>query len=815
MPDLIVSDFMSSPTAGVGFPSSKMGSLTTFKTYTQALGLFLSPALTEQVQASQTLTDLLTATNSDLVWSQGLLKIVPYGDTTVTGNGVTYTPDVTPIYDLTDDDFLLNGADDPIIIKRKTQADAYNCIQIEYRDRSSDYNLAIAEATDLANIDLYGRRTQSPIAMHAICDQAVAVAVAQMVLQRTLYIRNTYEFTLGWRFCLLEPMDVVTITHTLLGLDHLQVRISEITEDPEGGLSVIAEEFPFGVAHPPLISTQVSSGYSVNSNSAPSGIAEPFFFEAPIEKTSVTNLGIYAAVSGLDETWGGANVWVSLDGSTYKKIATINGGARYGVSTSSVGASSAGSDGVNSLGVTLAGTGGQLLSGTSTDALVLNTLCYLDGEYLAYTGATLTATNSYTLTGLNRGAYTTATPAHTSGAAFARVDDSLPMVEIDPSYIGKQIWFKFTSFNQYQSGETDLSTAKAYAYTVTGAMLKLPPAPVDSFLVTVQADGTRQYSWSYNKGAPADVTNGGGYRIKYYLGTTTDWTVMTDAHPTGLITYSPFESNQLAAGTYTFAIKAVDSLGNESATANFLTVTLTDPRLNNVLIQRQERELLWPGVITNGFVFNGSIYAKSLTTIAGLPAAISSLANDIDDIGTNNSPITYTTPVIDIGVDTTFNPLVTVIGQGSVGLSMKIGTSANGTVVGSWVPLTNCTGIRYIQLMITVTGTAPRFDEITTLLDGNIQQDDFNDVNTATCTASWFYRVGTGNFRIGSSSGQIAAITQATILALQNTGGSWTWELVNKTSTVNSQPGAEFKIRNASGVLADALIDVSLIGAKV
>jgi hypothetical protein len=290
---------------------------------------------------------------------------------------------------------------------------------------------------------------------------------------------------------------------------------------------------------------------------------------------------------------------------------------------------------------------------------------------------------------------------------------------------------------------------------------------------------------------------------------------MTDAHPTGLITYSPFESNQLAAGTYTFAIKAVDSLSNESTTANFLTVTLTDPRLNNVLIQRQERELVWPGVITNGFVYNGSIYAKSLTTIAGLPAAISSLANDIDDIGTNSSPITYTTPVLDIGVNTSFNPLVSVIGQGSVGLSMKIGTTADGTAVGSWVPLTNCTGIRYIQLMITATSTAPRFDEITTLLDGSTQEDDFNNVNTATETSAWFYRVGTGNFRIGSKSGLIAAISTAQIVALQNTGGAWTWELVNKTSTVNGQPAAEFKIRNASGVLADALIDVSLIGAKV
>jgi hypothetical protein len=815
MPDLILSDFLTNSVYGAGFPSAKLGDLTAYKTYTQAMGLFLSPALTQQQQASQTVTDLMTMTNSDVVWSQGVLKIVPYGDTAVTGNGVTYTPNIVPVYDLTDDDFLGDTASDPITIKRKTQADAYNHVQIEFMDRAADYNLAIAEATDLANIDMYGRRTQQPITMHAICDRAVADKVSSTVLQRALYIRNTYEFKLGWRFCLLEPMDIVTLTHSLLGLNLLQVRITDVEENENGELSIIAEEFPFGVAHPPQITTQVTSGYSVDANAAPSGIATPLFFEAPIEKTSVTGLGIYAAVSGLDSTWGGANVWVSLDGSTYKKIATINGGARYGRLTAAMAAASAGSDNVNIVAVALSGTGGQLLSGTTDDATLLNTLCYVDGEYLSYVTSTLTATNSYTLSNLIRGAYTTATPAHASGAAFARVDDTLPMVEIDPSYIGKQIWFKFTSFNQYQSGETDLSTATAYAYTVTGAMLKLPPAPVDSFLVTVQADGTRQYSWSYNNGAPADVTSGGGYRIKYYLGTTTDWTVMTDAHPTGLITYSPFESNQLAAGTYTFAIKAVDSLGNESATANFLTVTLTDPSLGNVLVQRQERELFWPGTITGGFVYNSSIYAKSSSTIASLPSAISSLASTIDNVGTNTSPITYVTPVIDLGVDTSFNPLVTPAGNGTFTITMKVGATANGGVTGSFVPLTNVAGKRYIQIQVSVAGTAPRLDEITTLLDGTTQEDDFNNVNTATETSVWFYRVGTGNFRIGSKSGLIAAISTAQIVALQNTGGAWTWELVNKTSTVNGQPAAEFKIRNASGVLADALIDVSLIGAKI
>ena len=46
------------------------------------------------------------ATNSAFVWSSGTLTLVPYGDTDITANGYTYTAPSSPLYDLTDDDFL-------------------------------------------------------------------------------------------------------------------------------------------------------------------------------------------------------------------------------------------------------------------------------------------------------------------------------------------------------------------------------------------------------------------------------------------------------------------------------------------------------------------------------------------------------------------------------------------------------------------------------------------------------------------------------------------------------------------------------------
>jgi len=172
-------------------------------------------------------------TNSAAVFSQGRLKIVPYGDSGLSGNGATYIPNLTPLYDLSDDDFIVSGAEDPVRVERKTNADAYNQVQIEYLDRANDYNIAVAEAKDQANIEQYGIRPKDAVKMHGICDAKVARQVAQLLLQRALYVRNEYEFKLGWKYCLLEPMDLVTLTDEGLGLDKTPVRITEIEEDED------------------------------------------------------------------------------------------------------------------------------------------------------------------------------------------------------------------------------------------------------------------------------------------------------------------------------------------------------------------------------------------------------------------------------------------------------------------------------------------------------------------------------------------------------------------------------------------------------
>lgn len=447
-----------------GFPATKLGTTGQWSNYCRAAGLLMSPAFTEQDSAAAVLKKLTDLTNTALVWSEGVLKFVPYGDTTITGNGATYTPNTTPLYDLTDDHFL--DKDIPVRMKRKPQSDAYNQIQIEFLNRANQYNVEITEAKDQANIDTYGLRSPDVLKAHWICDATVARTVAQLMLQRALYIRNTYEFKLPWNFVLLEPMDLVTLTDATLGLSKTPVRITEVTESEDGELMFTAEDFPQGSATATLYPTQSGSGFSHNYNVTPGSANAPFIFEGPGALTQ-NGLEIYVAATGPNVNWGGCHVWVSLDGSNYKQVGTINGGSRYGVLASAATAS-------GSLDVQL--NTGVLGSGSSADAIALNTLCYIGGtakEFFAYQTAVLTATQRYTLGGtLTRGAYGTTASAHSVNDPFVRVDEAIARSgPIDLSYVGKTIHIKLTSFNVYGGGEESLASVTDYTYTVSGSQI--------------------------------------------------------------------------------------------------------------------------------------------------------------------------------------------------------------------------------------------------------------------------------------------------------------------------------------------------------
>jgi len=89
-PAAVVADFLTNARYGAGFPNANLDpamttlAATSYQSYCFAAGLFVSPMLDTQQPAQQCLADIANLTNSAIVWSGGLLKLIPYGDQPLT-----------------------------------------------------------------------------------------------------------------------------------------------------------------------------------------------------------------------------------------------------------------------------------------------------------------------------------------------------------------------------------------------------------------------------------------------------------------------------------------------------------------------------------------------------------------------------------------------------------------------------------------------------------------------------------------------------------------------------------------------------------
>lgn len=543
---------------------SRIASMSAYTNFCGANGLFISPALTEQKRAADYVSELLEMTHTAAVPSEGKLKLVPYGDTAATGNGYTFTPNVTPIYDLSDDDFLPIDGELPIHIERKANADAKNRLRVEFKDRTNDYAAGVVQAEDAAHIAEFGAKPEETLRFDAIKSSAVASKVAYLKLQKGLYSPNTYKFKLPWRYCLLEPMDIVTLTHSLpaLDLDHVPVRITKVEEDSTGGLTMYAEDFPQGAGLAPLVAPQPTTGYSIDMNVAPGAAATPVMFEPPI--TLAGDPEVWMATSG-GATYGGCDVWVSLDNVTYQRVGTLAGKSRHGITTATLPTSSD-PDTTSTLSVDLSVSGGQLISGTDDDRDLYNTLLWVAGELISYKNAALVGVNRYNLTSLRRGVYGTAISGKSVGAKVVRCDDRVFRYQYDPALIGKTIYVKLQAFNIYGSAYQDLSSVAANAYVIQGA----PLGAVSGLALEQPFVGTAcSVKWNPYKGASS-------YLVEVWSGGVKRRTVAGLASPRFSYTYEDGKADGGPFRALEFRVFAVSANGQSGAPA---VVTASNPQL--------------------------------------------------------------------------------------------------------------------------------------------------------------------------------------------------------------------------------------------
>lgn len=493
-PATILNDIVTN-SKNLGF--SSIQGIDGLRTYCQAAEILISPAYVEAKPVREIIGNICKIANCGIFSSAGVLKVVPFCDASILGNGASYTPDLTPAYDLTENDFIPSG-DETVRVIRKAQSDCYNHVKVSYQNRDNDYNDDVVEAKDQASIDIYGLRTMSEVQLPEVVNKDAARVIAQQILQRSISIKNTYEFRVSWRYARLEPMDIVTLTESNLGLVAEPVRIIEI-EETEDGFYIKAEEANIGTHAAARYTTETSSGYSVDYNIDPADTNSPVIFEPPASLSG--NPQLWIAASG-GSNWGGCNVYVSDDDATYKLVGKISGKARHGVTVGGI-SNVASPDTTSSLNVNLSVSNGALAPATLQAANDLTTLCYLDGELISYRDSTLTSANNYTLAYLIRGAYGSPISSHASSSKFARLDDSIFKYDYDKKFVGRTIYLKFQSFNIYGGGIQDLGSLSHYTYTFAGA--QIPNVP-NLFLQQPFTGDSAKFKWGAVDGA-----------VKYYV----------------------------------------------------------------------------------------------------------------------------------------------------------------------------------------------------------------------------------------------------------------------------------------------------------
>ena len=457
--DVNPADYIRTLLDRVGLSDVTIENLDEYRKYCKEADLLIStPADADESAVRDIVKEITGLTNAHIFWSNDRYKIVITEDRPA-GN---WTPDKTVQYDLTADDFIPQSDGALVTYQRKDSADIYNRFPVEFSNRVNSYekeSVAYQFSEDIAN---HGLRQANTINARYVYTKARAVKVAEMAARKNKYGRNQYTFTLDWAFCRIEPGDLVRISDRYSGIDRQVVRVTAVTEDDSGMLTVTAVSVPPGNYSAATYDVHdVDRPYIDYNKTAPDTV--PVIFQPPADLTA-DGLELWIAAKGKADGWGGCTVYVSDDNTNYRTVGQIAGSARCGKLINNITKDSTD---------IIVSCNDQLLSGTPQDAERKNTLCWIGGECLSYVTATLLSTGNYKLSGCIRGQYNTTPAAHSAGADFVRLDNAVLHLDFAKDDIGKKIYIKFCSYNIFGAGNQDLSEVKAYEYTL--APYYIPP----------------------------------------------------------------------------------------------------------------------------------------------------------------------------------------------------------------------------------------------------------------------------------------------------------------------------------------------------
>ncbi len=279
------------------------------------------------------------------------------------------------MYDLGPNEFLFEDGDSPLQVERKPQLAVPNCVPIEHKDNQNNYNTAITTWQSQLAIFQQGLIKADTSTYHEIPRHSVAQAVASMIVQRNVNLRNTYKFKLPLSFALLEPMDVVTLTEPDMQMYKVPARMTKISENEDWQLECEAEDFNWGVNSPSPAAVAANSNTPNQTNTPPGNVGSVAIINVPAQlKQTAGAVELAIAACSSNPAWGGAAVYVSNDNVTYKLAGTIQSGCTMG--TWVTGLNNIADPDPGNYEVDLTESNGQLQSATSAQQNAFESLFY-------------------------------------------------------------------------------------------------------------------------------------------------------------------------------------------------------------------------------------------------------------------------------------------------------------------------------------------------------------------------------------------------------------------------------------------------------
>ena len=438
-----------------------------FRLYCKENDLLVSTprdAFNDQKKAQEVIAELLEICDTYMFISIDKFKFVPRDDQ----DAGVWRPNRQPVYDLTDDDFILQGAGAAITYEVRDGSEIYNRHGVSFTNRANSYESEVIWYEDTADILENGVRAAAVFEAPWIHTKERAVKIAKRRARKNLLENVRYTVKLPYEFMMLEPGDLVTLTNSVLDLNRQPCMVDTVTIGADKIVTVTAIKRPAGEYA--AAQYDVHSEYNtVDYNVDPGNSAAPLFIIPPSDlvTTSASGLEIWVLVHGQTKDWGGCQVWVSDKDSEYNFSGTAAIEGRYG-----------------SLKSALTATGTEatikfsnpnrvaLLVGSAADAERGNTLIWINGECMSYSKAEpLEEFNAYKLSGLVRGQYGTRAKEHAVNEAMGVLDAGVYVVSLTKHYAGREMYFKFPAFNVFRGNLQQLQELTAYSCRANAADL--------------------------------------------------------------------------------------------------------------------------------------------------------------------------------------------------------------------------------------------------------------------------------------------------------------------------------------------------------